>query len=103
MYVYLLINRICQSSGTRQFEGAWDPVPWRVFGPKAENEGSYIMKSFVICSLCQIIGRSYQERGRVDRTCNTNGRYEKCLQKFQSMNLDERDHFGDPGIHTRVI
>jgi hypothetical protein len=70
---------------------------------EGENEESYIMKSLIICSLLQIIERSFQERGRIDGTWNTNGRNEKCLQKFRSTNLDQRDHFGDLGIHSRII
>lgn len=70
---------------------------------QVENPESYIMKSLIICSLRQILGRSFQEIGHADGTCNTNGRNEKCLQKFQSMNLDEKDHFGDLGIQSRAI
>jgi hypothetical protein len=44
--------------------------------------------------------RSYQERGDIGETYGTNRRNEKCLQKFQSKNLDESDHFGNLGIEN---
>jgi hypothetical protein len=35
--------------------------------------------------------------------CSTNGRDEKCVQKFWSENLKGRDHLEDLGVDGRII
>jgi hypothetical protein len=52
-------------------------VLWRILGPKEAREN--FMKSFIICTLNQILLGFFSKEDEMGGTCRMHGRDEKCI------------------------
>jgi hypothetical protein len=79
----------------------------RIFGPETyevtEVGGNFVKRSFIICTLHQIILRCKIKESEMGGACGTNGRDEKCTHIFLSEKPERMRSLGRPKHRWGII